>query len=101
MNYDNNNWNRLIHFLEYDKHEMIHKLNRAQLIDDAFQLFRAGRVKADIPLRLCRYLVKEDEYVAFAAFYNNLKTVDTMLAKTVYYSYLQVRFKQDLLEHER
>ena len=41
VNYEDNIWKDIIRQLR-DNHTAIHKLNRAQLIDDAFKLFREG-----------------------------------------------------------
>ncbi len=39
MNYDRKNWDLIVDQLNSD-HEEIHVLNRAQIIDDAFNLVR-------------------------------------------------------------
>jgi len=36
VNYDFENWNKLMHYLNSDNYNKIHVLNRAQMIDDAF-----------------------------------------------------------------
>lgn len=41
VNYDNDNWNLLIQQLNSD-HQVIHVINRAQIINDAMELARAG-----------------------------------------------------------
>lgn len=43
VNYDDNNWILLIQQLN-NNHEAIHVINRAQIIDDAMDLARAGEV---------------------------------------------------------
>lgn len=43
VNYDDNNWNLLVQQLNTD-HRAIHVINRAQIIDDAFNLARAGEL---------------------------------------------------------
>lgn len=59
-----NNWNALIKQLN-DNHGAIHVLNRAQLIDDAFALALAGHLNYSVPLRLTKYLKKEDSAIPF------------------------------------
>lgn len=39
----------------------IHVLNRAQLIDDAFNLARSGRLDYSVPLHLSKYLKNEND----------------------------------------
>lgn len=39
----------------------IDALNRAQLVDDAFNLARAGKLQYAVPLRLWSYLTAEDD----------------------------------------
>lgn len=62
MNYDAANWMALTRQLN-KSHTDIHVLNRAQLIDDAFALARAGHVNYTVPLRLTKYLTKENNTV--------------------------------------
>lgn len=59
VNYDTDNWNALIKQLN-EAHDEIHVLNRAQLIDDAFNLARAGHLDYSVPLSLSKYLKKEN-----------------------------------------
>jgi len=60
VNYDAANWMALIGQLD-ESHTDVHVLNRAQLIDDAFALARAGHVNYTVPLRLTKYLAKEND----------------------------------------
>lgn len=62
VNYDYANWNALIDQLHADANA-IHVLNRAQLIDDAFNLAKANRVPYALALNLTRYLVQEDDVI--------------------------------------
>lgn len=49
---------------------LIHVLNRAQLINDAFNLARLKEIPWDIPLRLGEYIIREEDYIPLAAFYD-------------------------------
>lgn len=73
VNYDVDNWNALIRQL-HDAHTEIHVLNRAQLIDDAFNLAKAGFLNFSVPVYLSKYLSKEKEtlpwYSAMNGFVN-------------------------------
>ncbi|XP_022172013.1 aminopeptidase N-like [Myzus persicae] len=60
VNYEEENWNALIGQLHNDCKE-IHVLNRAQLIDDAFNLAKANRLDYALVLKLSEYLINEDD----------------------------------------
>lgn len=70
MNYDDDNWNALIGQLNVS-HDDIHVLNRAQLIDDAFALARAGYLDYSVPLNLSKYLEKENDTVPWYSAINS------------------------------
>ncbi|XP_050432825.1 uncharacterized protein LOC126840878 [Adelges cooleyi] len=62
VNYDADNWLALIKQLN-DSPKAIHVLNRAQLIDDSFNLAIAGKLNFSVPLTLSTYLEKEDDII--------------------------------------
>ncbi|EAT40058.1 AAEL008162-PA [Aedes aegypti] len=66
VNYDARNWEMLtwamIHYPE-----SIHHYNRAQLIDDAFNLARAEVLDFNVALRLLASLINEEDYLPWAA----------------------------------
>ncbi|KAG7308130.1 DNA-(apurinic or apyrimidinic site) lyase [Plutella xylostella] len=66
VNYDPENWRALAKVLN-DTHEIIHLLNRAQLIDDSFNLARNGRIDYSLAFDLSQYLVQERDYIPWAA----------------------------------
>ena len=69
VNYDANNWNELIKQLNTN-HELINNINRAQLLDDSFNLGRAGLIDQTVFLNISNYLVNEKSPMPFrAAFY--------------------------------
>lgn len=49
----------------------IHVLNRAQLIDDAFALARAGYLDYSVPLNMSKYLKKEKSIIPWYTAMNN------------------------------
>jgi len=59
VNYEVDNWMALIKQLN-DTPADIHVLNRAQLIDDAFNLARSGQLDYSVPLHLSKYLKNEN-----------------------------------------
>jgi len=68
VNYDRRNWQLLAMQLRYN-HSFIPPVTRAQLIDDAFWLARAGVIDYDIPYDVIKYLdhVNDDEFIVSAA----------------------------------
>ena len=70
VNYDATNWNELIKQLNNDNYEAIDETSRAQLIDDSFNLGRAGLIDQTVFLNISNYLVNEKSPMPFrAAFY--------------------------------
>ncbi|XP_052862206.1 aminopeptidase N-like [Anopheles cruzii] len=76
VNYDEQNWLLITNEL-VTNHNSIHRLNRAQLIDDAYWLARSDRLDLRIMWRLMTYLRNELDYSPWAAadvaltYYNN------------------------------
>ncbi|KAK7027938.1 hypothetical protein SK128_026273 [Halocaridina rubra] len=81
VNYDENNWNLLIQQLR-DNHTVIHTVNRAQIIDDAMNLAKAGLLDYGLALRVYSYLANETEYVPWQAAFNNLDYLLSMFQRT-------------------
>ncbi|XP_053604249.1 aminopeptidase N-like [Plodia interpunctella] len=66
VNYDEANWRTLADVLN-SNHEAIHLLNRAQIVDDAFNLARTGRLQYNLAFDISRYLIDEEDYIPWAA----------------------------------
>ncbi|XP_017554975.2 aminopeptidase N-like [Pygocentrus nattereri] len=62
VNYDSQNWQRLISQLTSD-HSVIPVINRAQILDDAFKLARAKIISITVALSITKYLSEEREYM--------------------------------------
>ncbi|XP_014606106.1 PREDICTED: uncharacterized protein LOC106787883 [Polistes canadensis] len=67
VNYDNTLMTRLINILNSIKYPIIHVINRAQIIDDAFNLARASNTYSKV-LKLALYLRRESEHLPWKAF---------------------------------
>lgn len=65
-------------------------INRAQLIDDAMSLSRAGYLSYQTSLDLTRYLYHETEYVPWKSAYRSFTYLHQMLIKTAMYDKLKV-----------
>jgi len=74
VNYDIRNWYRLIAELKSNP-KTIHVLNRAQLIDDSFNLARAGVLSHSIPFTLVTYLEKEDDFIPWYSVMNSMSYI--------------------------
>lgn len=63
VNYDSDNWMKIKEGLMKDNHDGIHVMNRAQIVDDLFNLARAGIVKYNTAVDIIRYIKKEKNYI--------------------------------------
>uniref|UniRef100_A0A182LY12 Aminopeptidase n=1 Tax=Anopheles culicifacies TaxID=139723 RepID=A0A182LY12_9DIPT len=66
VNYDERNWELITNAL-LENWAAVHRLNRAQLIDDAYWLARSGRLDMRVALNLMTYLRGEREYAPWTA----------------------------------
>ncbi|XP_036073226.1 aminopeptidase Ey [Oryzias melastigma] len=84
VNYDAENWERIINKLN-SRHQDIPLINRAQIIDDAFNLAELGMVNMTLALRITSYLDKEVEYMPWrrADFYLK-KFLDILLPRGIH-----------------
>ncbi|XP_045589793.2 aminopeptidase N isoform X1 [Procambarus clarkii] len=88
VNYDQANWELLIQQLQED-HRVIHVTNRAQIIDDAFNLARAGRLSYKTALATIAYLGQEEERVPWEAAFFNFKYLFHMFSRDPSYGALR------------
>ncbi|XP_058056487.1 aminopeptidase N-like [Anopheles bellator] len=79
INYDDDLWHMITKVL-HESHTIIHNMNRAQLIDDALNNARSGRLSYEIPLQLLPYLSEELNYVPWAALDRNMRLLNTLLS---------------------
>lgn len=94
VNYDLHNWQQLIKQLN-ESNTDIHVLNRAQLIDDSFNLARAGMLPYSVPLNLSTYLTKEDDEIPWYAATECLSyVVERMRRSAEGYDYIRVGVKK-------
>lgn len=75
VNYDHASWIQLIRALNSDRFPSINVVNRAQIIDDLFNLARATYVEYELLLDATRYLKHEDQHIPWKAFFNGLSYV--------------------------
>ncbi|XP_017329198.1 alanyl (membrane) aminopeptidase b, tandem duplicate 1 [Ictalurus punctatus] len=88
VNYDMENWNKLLHLLQ-TAHESIPMINRAQIIDDAFNLARARIIPTTLALNTTLYLSSERAYMPWESALDNLDYFYLMFDRTEIYGSLQ------------
>ncbi|XP_028439977.1 aminopeptidase N isoform X1 [Perca flavescens] len=88
VNYDEGNWNKLLNCLMAD-HKLIPVINRAQLVDDAFNLARAKIIPTVWALNTTKYLNKETEYMPWKSALNNLDFFYLMFDRSEVYGPMQ------------
>uniref|UniRef100_A0A7N6AGR5 Aminopeptidase n=1 Tax=Anabas testudineus TaxID=64144 RepID=A0A7N6AGR5_ANATE len=101
VNYDLGNWDRLLSLLNTN-HQALSVINRAQIIDDAFNLARAKIVSTTLALRTTKYLSKERDYIPWESALRNLDYYLLMFDRTEVYGAFQAYLKkqiQPLFEH--
>lgn len=96
VNYDTVNWYRIIEFLKTYAFKSIHPLNRAQLINDAFQLVEDGKMEAKIALDLSEYIKQETDFIVLKPFLKRIDSFDFMISVTPEYPIFQ-EYVSDLL----
>ncbi|KAM9366567.1 aminopeptidase Ey-like [Symphorus nematophorus] len=95
VNYDPENWERLLAKLS-SKHEDIPVINRAQIIDDAFNLARAKMVNTTLALRTTKFLDKEVEYMPWETARRNLGYFFLMFDRSEVYGPMQAYIKKQV-----
>ncbi|KAK7892008.1 hypothetical protein WMY93_023971 [Mugilogobius chulae] len=88
VNYDLGNWERLLIQLNTN-HWVIPLINRAQIIDDVFNLARARLVSTTLALRTTLFLSAETEYMPWQSALDNMHYYYLMLDRTEVYQPLQ------------
>ncbi|XP_069840529.1 aminopeptidase N-like [Dendropsophus ebraccatus] len=84
VNYDDQNWDRLLEQLNRDP-TAVPIINRAQIIDDAFNLARAHIISNIRALETTTFLAREVEYMPWQAALSNLAYFTQMFDRTEVY----------------
>ncbi|XP_048887459.1 aminopeptidase N-like [Brienomyrus brachyistius] len=95
VNYDPDNWDRLLQQLGTD-HHMIPVVNRAQLIDDAFALALTKDVNITLALSSTKYLHKDLEYIPWATAWANLHHIILMLDRSEDYRFIEAYLRKQV-----
>ncbi|KAL4221699.1 hypothetical protein ACF0H5_019954 [Mactra antiquata] len=78
VNYEEKIWSNLIGQFKKD-HTIIHKVNRAQIINDLFSLTKAELVPLRLSLSVFEYLRNEEEYVPWLAALKEIQYINMFL----------------------
>ncbi len=78
VNYDQENWEALAEAIGKDVNA-VHKINRAQILDDALNLAKGNLLNYETALDMTTYLDKEDDYLPWSAATTALAYVRLML----------------------
>ncbi|XP_026668993.1 aminopeptidase N-like, partial [Ceratina calcarata] len=79
VNYDVENWELLIKELNMGNDTKIHVLNRAQMIDDAFNLARVNSLNYTVALNVALYLTDEADYMPWQPAFRHLSFLRNLL----------------------
>ncbi|VVC40906.1 Hypothetical protein CINCED_3A003082 [Cinara cedri] len=89
VNYDSDNWKHIVQQLNVS-YEAIPVLNRAQLIDDSFNLARASMLEYSTALDLSMYLKNEEDQIPWYTAINCLTYVVERMRRSPYgYDYIK------------
>ncbi|NWR52832.1 AMPN Aminopeptidase, partial [Regulus satrapa] len=81
VNYNQENWDQLLKQLD-SNHSVFPVINRAQIIDDSFNLARAKYVNVTLALNTTRFLSRETEYMPWQAALTNLQYFQQMFDRS-------------------
>ncbi|XP_074533301.1 aminopeptidase N-like [Halichoeres trimaculatus] len=95
VNYDTNNWEKLLK-AQSTNHQVIPVINRAQLIDDAFNMARAKIIPTVLALRTTKYLINERDYMPWDSAIDNLDFFYLMFDRSEVYGVMQKYLKQQV-----
>ncbi|KAL7885285.1 hypothetical protein AOLI_G00055800 [Acnodon oligacanthus] len=103
VNYDAENWERILNQLN-SYHQAVSVINRAQIVDDAFNLARAKMIPVSLALNTTKFLAQETAYLPWQSALNNLDYFYLMFDQTDVYESMQAYLRKQvtpLFEHFR
>lgn len=98
VNYDVGLWQQITKQLndEGTAFDKIHRLNRAQLIDDSFHLARAGLLGFDTTFGIMNYLEKETDYIPWTPTNRANTLLNRWLTGTAVYPHYQTFMRKNV-----
>uniref|UniRef100_A0A4W4DMG9 Aminopeptidase n=1 Tax=Electrophorus electricus TaxID=8005 RepID=A0A4W4DMG9_ELEEL len=95
VNYDLENWEKLLNQLN-SNHQKIPVINRAQILDDAFNLATASILNITLALRTTKYLSSEREYIPWEAAFRCLSSLYLVFDRNEVYGALQAYLRKQV-----
>ncbi|KAL4706795.1 hypothetical protein ACJJTC_018176 [Scirpophaga incertulas] len=99
VNYDEHSWDLIVDILRGPKRELIHEINRAQIVDDVFQFARSGIMTYKKAFDILKFLKNETAFApwlsalyGFGFLNNQLKGTQTQKAVYGIYGSAMCRF---------
>lgn len=89
--YDLTNWKRLISYLNTGNYTKIHRVNRAQLINDGLNLAKSGYLNYTMALELIEYLKQETDYIPWYSAFSEINYIDKMMVHAASYENFRVK----------
>nr|CAD7397311.1 unnamed protein product [Timema poppensis] len=96
VNYDLTNWGLLADYLDSSDYSKIIPVNRAQIVDDLFNLARGGYLNYTVVLDLVKYLQREVDYIPWYSALTGFNYVERRMRGAGEYDYAV--FKSFLLK---
>ncbi|TMS05589.1 Aminopeptidase N [Larimichthys crocea] len=97
VNYNPENWERLLSQLDSEPNR-IPLMNRAQLMDDGFNLARAKLANVTLALNLTRFLRNETAYIAWESAVRNLEYFVLMFDRSEVYGPMQAYLREQVTD---
>ncbi|XP_046398929.1 aminopeptidase N-like isoform X1 [Ischnura elegans] len=94
VNYDDRNWMLLSDYLNSNEYHNIPPVERAMLIDDAFNLARAGYINYSVVLNLTSYLHRESDYIPLYAAHRGFNFLESVLSRSNELTNLKVHMRK-------
>ncbi|KAH8330498.1 hypothetical protein KR067_004043 [Drosophila pandora] len=91
VNYTENNWRSIQSLLASNSWGGVHENNRAQIVDDLFNLARAGLISYNLTLDVIEYLETETHYIPWTSAFNGFSFLTIRLGNDTanFNSYIQ------------
>lgn len=90
VNYDRSNWYLLINALARENFDNIPVLNRAQLVDDSFNLAKSGERTFEIAFGVLNYLRGEKDFIPWKTAARSLAFLDRMMGGQAHHKLLDL-----------
>nr|XP_012234879.1 PREDICTED: aminopeptidase N-like [Linepithema humile] len=80
VNYDTENWRKLVQYMNSTKYINIHVLNRAQIIDDAFHFFIHKQIDYVTFWNISAFLSRETNYVVWYSMFKAFEHMTVLIS---------------------